>query len=71
VPENGAAFAHPRVVPDAMFAEAIAGIVNDAGKFADMRRAARQHAVNASWDAVFEGVYEAYEQVLGRVVSAE
>jgi len=60
-----------RVVPDEMFAEAIAGMVSDPAKLAAMRQAARKHAQSASWDAVFQGVYDAYEQVLGRVLSAE
>jgi glycosyltransferase involved in cell wall biosynthesis len=60
-----------RVVPDAMFAEAIAAILSDPEKFASMRKAARMHALDASWDSVFHGVYDAYDNVLGRVVSAE
>lgn len=60
-----------RVVPDEMFGEAIAAMVSDSAKFASMREAARAYALNASWDAVFQGVYGAYDQVLGRVASAE
>jgi glycosyltransferase involved in cell wall biosynthesis len=60
-----------RIVPDEMFAEAIAAIVGDAAKFASMRQAARTHALSASWDAVFQDVYSAYDHVLGRVLSAE
>jgi glycosyltransferase involved in cell wall biosynthesis len=60
-----------RVVPDEMFAEAIASIAGSPAKLAQMRKAARAHALNASWDAVFQGVYGAYDHVLGRVVSAE
>ena len=29
-----------------------------------MRQSARQYALSASWDSVFEGVYSAYESVL-------
>jgi hypothetical protein len=29
-----------------------------------MRQAAREYALTASWDAVFEGVYAGYETVL-------
>jgi hypothetical protein len=43
-----------------------------------MRSAARAHALTASWDSVFEGVYAAYEGILpgagaerGVAVSAE
>ena len=53
-----------RVVPDAEFAGAVAGILSDQTKFAEMGRAARAHALTMSWDSVFEGVYRAYEGIL-------
>jgi glycosyltransferase involved in cell wall biosynthesis len=53
-----------RVVPDAEFAVAVAGILGDREKLAEMGRAARAHALTASWDSVFEGVYRAYEGIL-------
>lgn len=59
-----------RVVPDELFAHAIADILSDAAQQSRMRQAARAHALNASWDAVFRGVYEIYEEVLGSAVSA-
>ena len=31
---------------------------------ARMRQAARLYALSASWDAVFEGVYSTYDEVL-------
>ena len=33
-------------------------------KHAAMRETARAYALTASWDAVFEGVYEGYEGIL-------
>jgi phosphatidylinositol alpha 1,6-mannosyltransferase len=55
-----------RVVPDAQFATAVAGILGTPGKHARMRDAARAHALRASWQSVFEGVYAAYETMLDR-----
>jgi phosphatidylinositol alpha 1,6-mannosyltransferase len=49
------------VVPDEHFAAAAAGILSDPLKHARMRQAARAYALTASWDSVFEGVYEGYE----------
>jgi glycosyltransferase involved in cell wall biosynthesis len=53
-----------RIVPDAEFAGAVAGILADPDKHALMRQAARSYALTASWDSVFEGVYAAYETML-------
>ncbi|MGO9318530.1 MAG: glycosyltransferase [Terracidiphilus sp.] len=53
-----------RIVPDAEFADAIAGVLADAEKHAQMRLNARTYALTASWDAVFEGVYKVYETIL-------
>jgi glycosyltransferase involved in cell wall biosynthesis len=53
-----------RIVPDAEFAAAVAGILADPAKLSEMGRAARAHALTASWDSVFEGVYGAYEGIL-------
>jgi glycosyltransferase involved in cell wall biosynthesis len=53
-----------RIVPDAEFAAAIAGVLADAEKHAQMRLNARAYALSASWDSVFEGVYKAYETIL-------
>ena len=53
-----------RVVPDAEFAEALAAILGNPGKHAQMRNAARAYALTANWDAVFDGVYAAYETML-------
>ena len=38
--------------------------VGDPAQHAAMRLAAREHALTMSWDAVFEGVYTAYEELL-------
>jgi glycosyltransferase involved in cell wall biosynthesis len=53
-----------RVVPDAEFATAVARILGDSQKHAEMREAARAYALTANWDAVFEGVYRGYEPLL-------
>lgn len=53
-----------RVVLDRDFASAIRWIAGDERLHCAMRKSARNHAVTASWDSVFEGVYGAYESVL-------
>jgi phosphatidylinositol alpha 1,6-mannosyltransferase len=55
-----------RVVDDEQFSEAVAGMLGDPVKHAAMRESARAHALTASWDSVFEGVYAAYEEILPR-----
>lgn len=59
-----------RIVPDAEFATAVAGILGDPPTHAAMRVAARAYAVTASWDSVFEGVYAAYEKMLTGLATA-
>ena len=53
-----------RIATDEDFAVAIATIIANPDKHEQMRNAARQYALTASWDSVFEGVYAAYEAVL-------
>jgi glycosyltransferase involved in cell wall biosynthesis len=53
-----------RIVRDEEFAAAVAGVLADPARHARMRQAARSYALTASWDAVFEGVYAAYETLL-------
>ena len=60
-----------RIVPDDQFTSAIAGLLADPGRLADMRLAARAYALNASWDSVFEGVYAGYEAILPGVAQSE
>jgi glycosyltransferase involved in cell wall biosynthesis len=55
-----------RIVDDADFADAVAGVLSDPEKHAEMRLAAREYALTMSWDSVFEGVYAAYETMLGQ-----
>ena len=55
-----------RIVPDEGFAAAVAGVLADPAKHAEMRVAARVFALTASWDSVFEGVYRGYEPILAR-----
>jgi glycosyltransferase involved in cell wall biosynthesis len=52
-----------RVVPDELFANAIAELLADPAQLESMRSAARSYAETASWDAVFEGVYAGYQSV--------
>jgi len=49
-----------RIAADEDFAAAIAAIMADPDKHAQMRQSARDYALTASWDSVFEGVYAAY-----------
>lgn len=53
-----------RIAEDADFAAAVASVLGDPEKHAEMRLAARAHALTMSWDAVFEGVYAGYEAIL-------
>jgi glycosyltransferase involved in cell wall biosynthesis len=53
-----------RIVPDEEFANAVAGVIRDPAQHAAMRAAARPYALTMSWDAVFDGVYAAYETIL-------
>lgn len=53
-----------RIATDENFAAAVADVLRDPAQHAAMRQAARLHAEKASWDAVFEGVYSAYETVV-------
>lgn len=52
-----------RIVPDEQFTQAIAEILADPARHAEMRKAARAYALTASWDSVFEGVYAAYQRL--------
>src|SRR5271163_3741446 len=52
------------IAEDGRFATAAASILRDPERHAKMREAARQYALSASWDAVFEGIYAAYQSVL-------
>ena len=53
-----------RIVTEAQFAPAIAELFEHPRSLGDMRRAARNYALTASWDAVFEGVYAGYQSIL-------
>ena len=57
-----------RIVPDERFSAAVAEILMDPVKHEAMRNAARAHALTASWDAVFDGVYDAYETLVPQEV---
>jgi phosphatidylinositol alpha 1,6-mannosyltransferase len=50
-----------RVAKDEEFARAVVGVLADQQRHAEMRLAARAHALTMSWDAVFEGVYTGYK----------
>jgi phosphatidylinositol alpha 1,6-mannosyltransferase len=49
---------------DQDFAAAVAELASDAGVHAAMRNRARQYALSASWDAVFESIYAQYAALL-------
>jgi glycosyltransferase involved in cell wall biosynthesis len=51
------------IAEDGNFAAAVGSILLNPERHKRMRTAARQYALGASWDSVFEGVYEAYESV--------
>jgi glycosyltransferase involved in cell wall biosynthesis len=53
-----------RIVPDDQFTAAICSLLDDPARLSNMRQAARDFALTASWDSVFEGIYEAYEEIL-------
>ena len=53
-----------RIASDDKFSTAIAGVLDDRAKHAQMRLAARAHACTASWDSVFEGLYRTYKGIL-------
>ena len=55
-----------RIATDEHFATAIAGILSNPTLHAHMRTAARVHALTASWDSVFEGIYSRYAAELTR-----
>lgn len=57
-----------RVVRDEEFAGAVAALLADEYELAQMRVAARAHALTASWDAVFEGVCSAYPAIVPTAV---
>lgn len=52
------------VARDEDFAAAVASILNDPPLHALMREAARQDGLSASWDSVFESVYDGYRMLL-------
>ncbi len=52
------------ITGDSGFASAIASILRDPERLAAMRTAARAYALDCSWDAVFDRVYQAYEPIL-------
>ena len=52
------------VAADDGFAAAIAMLAEDRAKLQRMRGCARSYSLGCSWDAVFDGVYAAYETVL-------
>ena len=51
------------IADDGKFAAAVASVLRDPARHAKMREAARQYALSASWDAVFEDIYAAYESI--------
>ncbi len=56
-----------RIVPDERFSAAVAEILTNSAKHQAMREASRAYSLTASWDAVFDGVYDAYETLVPHV----
>lgn len=54
------------IATDDGFSASIAKVILNPELHARMRLAAREYALSASWDAVFEGVYRTYDEVLRR-----
>lgn len=52
------------VASESEFVPAIAALLQDRGRLAGMRAAARAYALTCSWDAVFDRVYEGYRDAL-------
>ncbi|HZD75990.1 MAG TPA: glycosyltransferase, partial [Acidobacteriaceae bacterium] len=50
---------------DQNFGAAVAVLASDASAHAAMRDRAREYALSASWDAVFESIYMQYASLLG------
>jgi len=59
-----------RIAEDAEFAAAVASVLGNPDRHAEMRLAARAHALTMSWDAVFDGVYAGYEAMLSQPARA-
>lgn len=53
----------------AEFAAHIRLLMHDSERLAEMKRAARAQALEATWDKVFEGVYQAYDYCLNEACS--
>lgn len=53
-----------RITPDEDFTAAIIDVLAHPSQYQEMRSAARDYALTASWDSVFEGVYSGYESIL-------
>jgi glycosyltransferase involved in cell wall biosynthesis len=49
------------------FVSFTAKLMSQPGLLSAMRVAAREQALNTSWDRIFEGMYEAYERCLSSV----
>jgi glycosyltransferase involved in cell wall biosynthesis len=64
VRDTADAHATGRIVHDDGFTPAIAQILAQPAQHAQMRLAAREYALTASWDSVFEGVYRGYQGIL-------
>ena len=59
------------IATDDQFASAVAGLLADPARLAAMRTAARDYALTASWDSVFEGVYAGYTPLFTAPSSAD
>lgn len=55
-----------RIVPDERFPSAITEVLGDASMLRRMQASARAYALNETWNAVFEEVYEGYSHLLAK-----
>ena len=55
----------------ALFARAVADLAGDRERMRRMGEEAREYALGCSWDAVFDGVYAAYAELLERVPTSQ
>jgi len=51
------------------FIDSVAALIDDPDRHARMREAARAHAVENSWDRVFERLYDRYAEIAGTAVA--
>jgi glycosyltransferase involved in cell wall biosynthesis len=53
-----------RIATDEDFAAAIASVLSNPQRHAQMRLAARDYALTMGWDSIFEGIYSRYSTIV-------